>query len=105
MGYDQRALSLVDVAQALLDQPRPTRKPAVGPTLSAQDFSKNFPSCAASPGVKEIGTLTKFPVMSSYRQVERECAQRLPGHDPTMAHGHPVGDHANRRRRDHQRDE
>ena len=35
--------------------PRPTRKPPVGPRLIAQDFSKNLPSWAASPGVDAHG--------------------------------------------------
>ncbi len=39
--------------------PRPISTPPVGPKLNAQDFSKNLPSWAASPGVTLAGTSTK----------------------------------------------
>ena len=35
----------------------PMRKPPVGPRLNAQDFSKNLPSWAASPGVTLDGDI------------------------------------------------
>ena len=85
IGRDQRELSLLmsrspsSTSQSTSDSPpknlicastvssigpSPTRKPPVGPRLSAHDFSKNLPSCAASPGVRLVGTPTKVPRMS-----------------------------------------
>ena len=87
-GIDQRLLSLLmsrkpsSTSQSTSDRPfiqrscvsainsigpRPMRNPAVGPKLSAQDFSKNFPSCAARPGVCGGNGSAKVPLMSPFR--------------------------------------
>ena len=87
-GNDQRELSLLtsrrpsSTSQSTSDSPpmkrtcasaitskgpTPMSRPPVGPRLNAHDFSKNLPSCAASPGVRLGGTPTNVPRMSWWR--------------------------------------
>ena len=67
----------------------PMRKPPVGPRLSAHDFSKNLPSCAARPGVKPAGTLTNVPldvlVAVDAHEVAHEGRETRAREEPALA--------------------